>query len=441
MSKRLLLTASIAVIHSAYLCSALAEDPASMASGEVKPVQNANQIYTTPDYRGDLTERSTLIGDLGGARQQAANSGVTLDGGLTQVTQGVVSGGIDTGWEYMGRGDLTLNLDTAKMDLWPGGLLTVMGEGNFGDPLTAKTGSLLGTNANDLFPEVDDSFVLPNVTYTQFLSPQFGIAFGKFATISETSGDMNEFAHGTGKHGFLNPLLNFDPVLALTVPYSTLGILGIWLPTKELAITVGAVDSHGVPNKAGLDELWEDGATFISEARYTTNLSNKLGHQLIGGSYSTSNYVDLDTRTASLIFPGIPSQEADNSWSVYWNMDQYFYQPDPAVNRGVGIFARLGLSDGEANPIEDFASIGIGGKGMFANRLNDSCGFGYFHASSAESRITDQFGFEDAQGFEAYYNIAITPAIELTPDIQWIQPSQKRVDESWLTGVRLHTAF
>ena len=121
-----------------------------LCAQNIVPVQNPNQVFVTPDYTGGLESRSALTGDWGGSRQELANDGVTLDANLTQVTQGVVSGGRDTGWEYSGRGETTLNLDTAKLGFWPGGLLTVMGEGNFGDSLAKKTGSLLGVNANDL---------------------------------------------------------------------------------------------------------------------------------------------------------------------------------------------------------------------------------------------------------------------------------------------------
>jgi porin len=33
----------------------------------------------------------------------------------------------------------------------------------------------------------------------------------------------------------------------------------------------------------------------------------------------------------------------------------------------------------------------------------------------------------DEQGFEAYYNIAVTPWMKLTPDLQVIRPAQKQV--------------
>ena len=413
----------------------------SAQNGSVPVVQNPEQVFPTPNYGGDFWDRSTLTGDWGGARQELANKGVTLDAELTQVTQGVVQGGIKSGWEYMGRGQTTLNLDTAKMGWWPGGLFTVIGEGNFGTPLTKNTGSLLGTNANELFPELENSFVLPQVTYTQFFSPEIGIALGKFATIGATAGDMNDFAHGKGSHQFMNTSLSFNPVMAITVPYSTLGASLLISPTKDWTVSLGVVNPQGVPESAGLDKLFENGASFVAETRFTTRFCGLKGHQLIGGSYSTSDYAELDQRAANFVIPGLPVGESDQSWSYYLNVDQYLYQPDPEKDRGIGIFARYGKSDGIANPLEYFASVGVGGKGMIPERENDGFGLGYSYFWVADAQVVERLGFEDAQGMEAYYEIALTPSVYLTPDVQWIEPSQGRVDSSWVTGMRLYTAF
>ena len=78
-----------------------------------------------------------------------------------------------------------------------------------------------------------DIFGVPAWNFAQFLSPYFGLAIGKFATITNTSGDMNEFAHGKGATQFMNMALNFNPLLAFTVPYSTLGVGAVVLPTKD----------------------------------------------------------------------------------------------------------------------------------------------------------------------------------------------------------------
>jgi porin len=61
---------------------------------------------------------------------------------------------------------------------------------------------------------------VPQVSFMQFFSPYAGVVLGKLDT---TSGDANEFAHGKGDTQFMNLAFNANPVILLTVPYSTLG--------------------------------------------------------------------------------------------------------------------------------------------------------------------------------------------------------------------------
>src|SRR5262249_1676895 len=88
---------------------------------------------TTPKdpYSGDLLTRSTLTGDWGGLRNEWATKGVTIDLNVTQIGQGVVNGGKSSAWQYGGRGDLTINLDSQKLGLWPGGFFNLELEGNW----------------------------------------------------------------------------------------------------------------------------------------------------------------------------------------------------------------------------------------------------------------------------------------------------------------------
>jgi len=74
-------------------------------------------------YSGDIWNRSTLTGDWGGLRNQLAEKGVTLDLSVTQIGQGVVRGGKSGAWQYGGRGDIIMNIDSQKLGLWPGGFL------------------------------------------------------------------------------------------------------------------------------------------------------------------------------------------------------------------------------------------------------------------------------------------------------------------------------
>jgi len=91
----------------------------------------AEEASAAKPYSGDIWHRSTLTGDWFGVRNDLAAKGITFDMSLTQVYQGIVSGGKDEAWKYGGRGDLRFNLDTQKLGLWPGGFFTVEVEGNF----------------------------------------------------------------------------------------------------------------------------------------------------------------------------------------------------------------------------------------------------------------------------------------------------------------------
>jgi porin len=423
----------------AKVADAAAEAP--KATGTVVPVQNKMSAMPTPDYTGEFLTRSTLSGDWGGTRQQLANKGFTVDGYLTQVGMGVVSGGLNNGWEYLGRAEIDVNLDTAKLGLWPGGLFTVIGEGHFGRPISPHAGVISPLDMNESLPEIDDSFVLPQVSYTQFLSEKFGFFVGKLTVITQNSGDMNEFAHGKGDRQFLNTSFSANPVVMLVGPYSTTGAGILAVPMKDLVISAAVIDPHGRADSAQFDDMFSNGVTFTLEGHYKTHFFDKLGHQLLGGMYSTSSYTDLDQHLGNLILPGLPTEKASDSWCVYYNFDQFFYQPDPKVNKGIGLFGRLGVSDGVANPVHWFASGGVGGKGMISGRPNDGFGIGYFYMGIADTRITSPLGFGDSQGVEAFYDIALTPWLHLTPDIQWVQPSQERIDDAWIVGVRMFMAF
>ena len=153
----------------------------------------------------DLWERSTMTGDWGGLRTDWAKKGVTFDMNLTQTGMSVISGGTHQGWEYSGRGDLTLNINTQKLGLWTRGFITVEVEGNYNRSINLDAGAMLPANTNQIFPTMgSDQLNIPNVTLMQFFSDYIAVVVGKLATINAHSGDMNEFAHGKGDTQFSN---------------------------------------------------------------------------------------------------------------------------------------------------------------------------------------------------------------------------------------------
>ena len=416
-------------------------------------------------YSGDFWSRTTLTGDWGGTRNEWAAKGVAFDINLNQTGMSVINGGKNQGWEYSGRGNLTLNVDTQKLGLWPGGFLTVEVEGNYNRSINPDTGAISPVNTNQLFPMPGkDNLNIPAVTFMQFLSHNFGVVLGKLDT---TSGDANEFAHGKGDKQFFNLAFNLNPALLLTTPNSVLGAGVIILPTKDpeaAIISMMVIDSNGKANRSGFDTAFEGNNTYAMEGRVRTDFFGMTGHQLMGALYSTKNFSSLE-QDSLLLLKGIiqngklDAEKQDSSWAVYYNFDQYLYEPKKG--QGIGVFGRFGASDGEANPVHYFCSLGVGGKGVMNSRPNDAFGIGYYYMDISNPKLTgifkDREFLRDEYGVEAYYNIAITPWMKLTPDVQFVRPAQKdvlqidkealllskkkSVDTVTVVGIRLQVIF
>ncbi|MBI1813941.1 MAG: carbohydrate porin [Deltaproteobacteria bacterium] len=381
------------------------------------------------EYSGGFLTRSTFTGDFNGDRNYLAGKGITFDATMTQVEQGVVSGGKNGEWEYGGRGDVIGVLDTQKLGLWPGGFLTAELEGNWSDSVNFKTGALSPPNENQLFPlPSGDNIALPALNFAQFLSHYAGVVVGKLDVMSA---DNNEFAHGKygkGDTEFLNTSFNVNPV-ALMAPYSTLGTGVIVLPTADphqAIVQFSVLSATGKPSTTGFDNF--KGAIFGSEGRVRTDFFGLTGHQLVGGMYSNRQYTSIDQRLGFVI-ENQALVKHDGTWAVYYNFDQFLYETDKAAGNGVGLFGRFGASAGNPVPAQYMYSLGVGGKGLIPTRDLDRFGIGYYYLSINNPTLQTPIGttsfLRDEWGFEAFYNVALTPWLLVTPDVQVVGPTQK----------------
>jgi len=161
-----------------------------------------------------------------------------------------------------------------------------------------------------------------------------------------------------------------------------------------------------------------------------TSFFGLTGHQLIGGGYSNSDFTSLD-QDLRFIIENRTLEKQKGSWNFYYNFDQYLYEPNKGSGQGLGIFGRFGVSDGNPNPMHFFFSVGVGGKGIIPGRPLDRFGIGYYYIDVGDLKFRTILGTEsflrDEHGFEAFYNFALTPWMQLTPDIQVIRPAQKEV--------------
>ena len=436
--------------------------------GSVLLVMLAAAVSTTthaqapaPKEPGDFLNRSTMTGDWGGLRTDLAKKGISFDFVLTQTEMGVVSGGLNNSAEYGGRGDFTMNLDTAKAGLWRGGSFMIEGEVNYGNGANYNSGALIPINTNQVFPVPgkSGSAAIPAVMYTHVLSPYFGVTGGKLYV---TAADDNEFAHGkTGKGDvqFFNTAFNLIPSALFTTPYTPIGGGFFFLPKKDpAAMIVKALvyASSGTASKAGFKDFEHDDLSVYVEGRWRTHFGKKTGHQDV--IYLHSNKESTSINQVLSLDPGSQLLATKpGSWMVSCNFDQYLWEPQEG--KGFGIFGRFAASDGDPNFIHYFYSLGFGGKGVGAKRPNDTYGFGGYYINASHPTVTTPAGskqyFRDEKAFEVYYSLALTPWAHLSPDFQVVHGISaqnvvahaeqgvplRNIDNAVVLGLRLGLVF
>ena len=428
----------------------------------------AQGVATPPTYGGDLFSRPRLTGDWFGLRDDLAKKGIVFDIDLLPSPQGVATGGREPGEDFWGNVDYTLNVDTGKLGLWPGGFIHVWADTGFGRNVFKDAATIVPVNTAALIPAPNDqTTALMNVTLTQCLSTKFGIVVGKISPLDVTISEFN----GNYRTQFMNTALAFPMVLD-TVPLSAYGGGIIVLPSENLAVSAMVLDPNGTPTDNSFNDWFNNGALLLASAVAKIHPFGLVGSQTLGFTWSNEERFSLIQDPANLFrallrsrfpllanpgpllgqllrrfFPKLlhpvhPANMETDTWSMWYSFEQYLWQPHDDKKRGVGIFFTFGASDGNPNPIQYFYSVGFGGNGVIPTRPDDNFGVGW-----ARTQFSDDFvpflrrklnlGLHTENAIELYYNAALTRWLNGTLDLQVVNSGlKKRLDSSGhLTGV------
>ena len=399
---------------------------------------------TPPTFGGPLLERSKLTGDWLGWRSSLQDHGLTIDVSTTQYYQGVASGGLEQAFQYGGRNDYFLNLEGEKLGLWQGASLTLHGETRYGETVSSLAGTLLAPNLLLALPQPSGSVTaLTGVTFTQYLSEELLVYGGKLNTQDDFEQPLTGASNLTG---FQNTAMLYNPVFARTVPYSTFGAGFDCLQDEETVFAACVYDTNDTPTASGFETFFDNGATVYAELNVPTTFFDRPGHQGLSGTYSSGKYTSLtpsaylDPIEGLVIVPALKT----GSWCVAYNFDHALYVSPDDPERMWGVFGNFGIADNNPSPVRWFASAGISGASMIAGREADSFGIAYFYlgvSNSLKDLAPTLLPLRDEQGVELYYNIAITPWCQITPDVQLITPFRDRADTSLLFGLRAMIDF
>ena len=382
-----------------------------------------------------------LLGRADGFRERLADAGVTILADNTSFFIGNTNGGFAQAFDYAGHGDYCVIADGGKLGVHEGLYLKLRAEHRYGETIVGNVGCFISpTLIADLPVYNSEEVYLTNVLLTQELTDAFSVFAGKMDTLD---GDMNAFAHGRGKTQFSNMGFVFNPIVGATVPYSTLGAGFVFHPDDGPMAMVTVLNSNDTTATSGFDTLFSDGLLLSAAVRVPTNAFGLPGHQLLGGTWNSRLYTSI--AEAYIPYPAVSTPPIRGSWCLYWNFDQYVFVDPTDAKRGWGPFGRAGVADPDTSPIDAFLSFGVGGNVPGRRRRDDTFGVGWYWASSSPqigSLITSQFGpVGDGQGIECFYNYAVTPAVRITPDVQYVVPALRLAEPSLIAGVRALVSF
>jgi porin len=446
------------------------------------PAAATAQINPPPTYAGDLWSRPRLTGDWFGGRDWLAEHGATFDVDMVQILQGVGSGGLRNNVSYDGLVDYDLKADTGKMGLWPGGFFELKVFTTYGTNSTRDSGALFPPNAISLLPEPGDNTTtaLMNLTFAQFLAPWVGVFAGKVYTIP---GDANDFAHSE-RTQFMNVALNIDMALALA-PYTAYGGGFIFLPWKGATFTVSVIDPDGEGTQNDITKAFENGVAVGAEGRVEIKPFGLVGHQDLGFFWSNKTRFSLNQDPANIVrllvtrrFPRLqdpgpilrrllerfapellvpvkPANTEGSTWTIYYNFDQYLWSPKGSPDKGVGIFFRFGVSDGNPNPVKYAYNVGLSANGVVPGRPNDNMGVGWARTQVSSDfvpflRSRFDLGLSKEDAVEMYYNVVVTPWLNVSADLQVIDSALNKfisngrlvnVDTAVLGALRMYVRF
>lgn len=430
-----------------------------------------------------LWEREKLTGDWGGARSALADRGVVVTLDYIGETLSVLRGGLKRGTSYEGRGDGIVNTDLEKLIGWTGGSTHVR----------AFQIHKYRQNAADLVGSIADPSNIDATSTTRLFTAWFQQDFGKAGSIrvGQLAAD-DEFLTSTTAGGLINGTFGWATMLASNLPSGgaayPLATPGARLQinlTESFSLLGGAFsgDPAGkrcyddnpdanpqICNKHGTTFSFSGGTFWIGEAQYQRNqekdATGLASAYKIGAWYHTGNKFadqhfgeDGNGNIVSLATdPPLPFNHRDN-WGIYGVIDQMLWRNN---GKSISVFVRAGASPSDRNLISRYIDGGIGFKGLFPGRPDDTLTLGAAHSKiSKDAAALDNdilalngppFPIRNAETvFEASYIMQLAPWWTLQPDVQYIRrpggnvpdpnDASKTIGNAFIIGARTTINF
>ncbi len=396
-----------------------------------------------------IWERDTLTNGFFGLNDKIADKGLNLEFSGTQIYQQNAKGGISThrrAGRFSGSYKLSMSADMQKLLGIEGGKFYTLAEGSYSDGINGPSvGSFWGVNGDAAGNRTID---VTEMWYEQdAFDDNLRLRVGK---IDLTCGfehhncsvafDCSTYAEDETSQ-FLSPALVNNPTIPF--PQNGLGVTGYLHLMSCWYLSAGVADADSDVRTSGFHTTFDGDRDFlyILETGLTPKISSTKGP--LQGAYRVGVWTDgKDKQKFS------NGENYRNDTGFYTTCDQMIWKENnnPDNSQGLGTFFRYGWANGKVNDVTNFWSIGLQYKGLFEGRDNDVFGFGMAQGVFTEQADADDelvYGCDNETVFETYYNVALTPWLHISPDVQYIANpgGDEANNDAIVFGVRVQMDF
>ena len=304
------------------------------------------------------------------------------------------TGGIKTGYGYLGMANFKIGFNTEKAGLWPGGLFHLHAVNTHG---ASPSADLLG----DM--QVASNIEAGDHTYIQELWLLQSI--GKFEFTLGLQ-DLNvEFVSSEYGGLFLNSSFGIMPIISSNIsapifPLTAPGLTARWNISEKVSWLSAIYDGCPIgfdqnPYNLKWDFKKTDGVLGITEIQFNTSINGEPGIYKTG--IFTHHHIEVDSLRKS-------------TSGLYAIIDQKIWTQD---QKSLGLFAQLGYSPNKTSFNNFYMGFGMNYSGLFSKKCSDILGLALAH-----EHFNDDIPVETA--IELTYQYQLTENIFLQPDIQYI---------------------
>jgi len=226
-----------------------------------------------------------------------------------------------------------------------------------------------------------------------------------------------------------------------TYPDPATAINLFYVPDERWHFGVGLYDgaaADGVPTGSrGPKTFFHDDvsdAWFVcAEAGYVWAGGERwgAGRAVLGGFHHTATFATFDGGS-------------DDGTSGLWaSLEQRLWRENPGEDdgQGVGAFVAVGFADDDVSACGSSVTFGVEWTGPLAGRDHDVLGIGVHHADMSDDPGAGTPADETV--FELLYKVALTPAISVKPELQYVLDpgGQQGVDDVLVGLLRIEILF